>query len=139
MADHNKGDDEREYEVGYGKPPKDKRFKKGQSGNPKGRPKRARGIATELGEELIERVIVRENGTVKKISKMRAIVKAQVTKAMSGDTRAAQAVIAMIATHIIDHAETNLGIPPQAEDEKLIDDILAKFSLGSDGGNENEH
>ena len=31
--------DESEYEVGYGKPPKNTRFKKGQSGNPKGRPK----------------------------------------------------------------------------------------------------
>lgn len=30
------------HEVGYGKPPKDKRFKKGQSGNPRGRPKGAK-------------------------------------------------------------------------------------------------
>lgn len=34
------GDDE---DVGYGKPPKRTRFKPGQSGNPKGRPKRAKG------------------------------------------------------------------------------------------------
>lgn len=29
------------YEVGYGKPPKSTRFKKGQSGNPGGRPRGA--------------------------------------------------------------------------------------------------
>jgi hypothetical protein len=27
------------YEVGYGKPPKDRQFRKGQSGNPGGRPR----------------------------------------------------------------------------------------------------
>ena len=32
----------RDYEVGYGKPPKEHRFKKGQSGNPRGRPKDAK-------------------------------------------------------------------------------------------------
>jgi hypothetical protein len=27
------------YEVGYGKPPRSRRFSKGRSGNPKGRPR----------------------------------------------------------------------------------------------------
>jgi hypothetical protein len=31
-------DNERDYEVGYGKPPRHTRFKSGQSGNPRGRP-----------------------------------------------------------------------------------------------------
>ena len=31
--------DKRDYEIGYGKPPKQTRFKPGQSGNPRGRPK----------------------------------------------------------------------------------------------------
>ena len=39
-----------DYEVGYGKPPKHTRFKKGQSGNPKGRPK---GLQ-EHGQSLAE-------------------------------------------------------------------------------------
>ena len=30
--------DETDYEVGYGKPPKHTQFKRGQSGNPNGRP-----------------------------------------------------------------------------------------------------
>jgi hypothetical protein len=29
------------YEIGFGKPPKSRRYKKGQSGNPSGRPKGA--------------------------------------------------------------------------------------------------
>jgi hypothetical protein len=40
------GDDD--YEVGYGKPPEHAKFKKGKSGNPRGRPKvsRLRSVAT---------------------------------------------------------------------------------------------
>ena len=38
--------------VGYKHPPKHTRFKPGQSGNPRGRPKRARSLKAEFLEEL---------------------------------------------------------------------------------------
>ena len=53
---------DKDYEVGYGRPPKDKQFKKGQSGNPKGRPKGSRNFRTDLQEELQMQVQVTENG-----------------------------------------------------------------------------
>lgn len=49
-----------EDEVGYGKPPKQHRFKKGQSGNPAGRPKKeksdqgVRAILERIGTEEVE-------------------------------------------------------------------------------------
>ena len=42
----------KDYEVGYGKPPKSGQFKPGQSGNPKGRPKGAKNFKTELATVL---------------------------------------------------------------------------------------
>ncbi len=46
------------YEVGFGKPPKATQFRKGESGNPRGRPKGRRNLATELHAALNETVTV---------------------------------------------------------------------------------
>lgn len=51
-----------DYEVGYGRPPEQHRFKRGQSGNPRGRPKGARGFKTMLEEELSGTVTVSSGG-----------------------------------------------------------------------------
>jgi len=76
------------YEVGYGKPPEGTRFKKGASGNPKGRPKGARGLKTDLQQELGSRVTVTENGQTKKYTKQQVVVKRLTEKAAKGDIRA---------------------------------------------------
>jgi hypothetical protein len=74
-----------EYEVGYRKPPVGTRFKKGQSGNSKGRPKLLRGLQAEINRELKEKVAINENGRRKKITKRQAIVKRLVNDAINGN------------------------------------------------------
>jgi hypothetical protein len=61
------------YNVGYGKPPRTTRFQRGRSGNPQGRPKDTRKLATDLAAELGERITVREEGRSRRISKQRAL------------------------------------------------------------------
>lgn len=75
-------------EVGYKKPPEATRFKPGESGNPKGRPKGAKNFATAIEEELKARITINENGKRRKISKREAIAKQLVNKAASGDSKA---------------------------------------------------
>jgi hypothetical protein len=74
-----------DYQVGYGKPPQHTRFKKGESGNPTGRPKSSKNLTTLLEKELKQRVVVTENGRRRSITKQEAMVKHLVNKAVSGD------------------------------------------------------
>jgi predicted phage terminase large subunit-like protein len=83
-------------EVGYGRPPRHSRFNKGQSGNPKGRPKGTKNLKTDLTEELQETILVREGTHAIKISKQRAIVKTLIAKTLKGDARAATTLTNMM-------------------------------------------
>ena len=86
---------ERDYPIGYGKPPEHTRFKKGQSGNPKGRPRRAKTTGTILRETLKEKVTVTENGKRREINKLELILKQTVNDPAKGDARARKDVFAM--------------------------------------------
>ena len=88
-------DQTRDDEVGYGKPPRSSRFKKGQSGNPRGRRRGAKKLSTILSGALTERVIVVENGRRRKITKGEAIITQLVNQAAKGDWRRAKLVIDM--------------------------------------------
>lgn len=92
--------------IGYGKPPKHTQFTKGQSGNPKGRPKGSKNFATTLCKELNARVPITENGTHKKVSKQEAIAKQLVNKSAAGDPRAMSMVLGEIR-QIDDKPETS--------------------------------
>ena len=74
--------------VGYGAPPMATRFKKGVSGNPKGRPKGSLNVTTLFIKALHEKVVIIENGKRKKVTNLEAVLKQLVKKAASGEPRA---------------------------------------------------
>jgi hypothetical protein len=73
-----------DYEVGYRKPPKSGQFKKGVSGNPSGRPKRASDVGSNLIRAFNEKVTITENGERKVITKGEAAMKQLANKAANG-------------------------------------------------------
>ena len=83
-----------DMEVGYKKPPKSTRFKPGQSGNPRGRPKGEPNLSTAIEKELRSVIVVQEGGSrPKRITKTSAIAKRFVNKAVSGDPKAISKLI----------------------------------------------
>jgi hypothetical protein len=81
---------------GYGNPPIHTRFKKGQSGNPKGRPKGSKNLATLLERVLTEQVVITENGKRRSISKLEASFKQLLNGAAIGDLAAMRQLYALL-------------------------------------------
>ena len=77
----------RDYEIGYGKPPKGRPFQKGQSGNPR-TPRGQNGFAALLAAELDERVTITINGRRRRMTNREAIVAQMVDKSTRADLRA---------------------------------------------------
>ena len=73
-----------DYEVGYGKPPKEHRFKPGQSGNRRGRPKRLPEIADLLAKELRRKHTIVEGGQRISVAMIHLLIKRLLEKAAKG-------------------------------------------------------
>ena len=82
-----------ENRVGYKRPPKASQFQPGRSGNPSGKPKGLRSVATELRDILAEEITVPSGNELKRITKQRALASALVTAAIEGDLRATAIVL----------------------------------------------
>ena len=82
---------------GYGKPPPATRFRKGQSGNPKGRP---RGSRSQIPYDTLlgQMVTVREDGRERRITAAEAFILQLTQKGLAGDSAAARASLLAIET-----------------------------------------
>jgi hypothetical protein len=117
-----------DYQVGYGKPPDRTRFKKGESGNPKGRPKGAKNLKTDLMEEMNEKVVIREGERSRKIPKQRAVVKTLVALTLKGDTRAANTLMNVLF-RVVDPAyeATPAGPSLNAEEQAVLETLKTRL------------
>jgi hypothetical protein len=104
--------------VGYKRPPRERQFRPGQSGNPSGRPKGARNFKSELREELGELVTIREGERDVQVSKQRALIKSLVAAAIDGNQRAAASVLAMCVRMLAD-GEDDDAI--EGEDQEIVE------------------
>ena len=122
-------ENQRDYEVGYGKPRRHTRFTKGQSGNPRGRPPGAKNLGTLLSEALNELVIVAENGGHRQITKRQAIVTQIVNRSATADLRAVKILLDMVREieGRTDPAFAETSAFTEA-DEKVIEQLRARFS-----------
>ena len=121
-------DNKRDYEVGYGKPPRNTRYELGRSGNPRGRPGGSKNLLTLLNEALKEPVIVVENGRRRKIAKRQAIVTQLVNRSAKADLKAIQILLTMLRD-IESRADPGSAVPAAftEADQQIIKRIRARL------------
>ena len=108
-----------DYEVGYGRPPKHTRFKPGQSGNPKGRPKGSKDFRSLLHRALFKKMRVTEDGEMRSMSRVEAVVTRLVARALNGDVHAAESVLRLMQQHF-----------PAGEEPEIMKVFIQRFSDG---------
>lgn len=77
----------KDYEVGFGRPPKSGQFKPGHKRS-RGRKRGSRNLRTIVEAEIFAPAIFNENGKKVRSNKLTAIIRTQTNKAAMGDPRA---------------------------------------------------
>src|SRR5580658_10229278 len=83
-------------EGGYKRPPRASRFKRGESGNPKGRPRGTHNLKTDLDALLKKRIAIRQDGELRRVSRQEALLLSLFGKAVGGDTKAAAQLTGLV-------------------------------------------
>src|SRR5437763_223830 len=105
---------------GYKNAPDHTKFKKGQSGNPKGRPKGAKGIKTLLAQELKAPITIQQDGKKRRIRRSEALVKGLVNDALQGRDRPRDRVL-QYADAIEQDRQQREAQELSAEDQLILD------------------
>lgn len=90
---HRRGDP---YDVGFARPPKATQFKKGKSGNPRGRPPKKPDLYGAFHEALAEKVTVNVGGRPQTVTTQVAILMKLQDMAVSGDVTAGKLVAKIV-------------------------------------------
>lgn len=129
-----------DYQVGYRKPPKHSQFKKGQSGNPKGRPRSAKGLQTIVREVMLEKVLIRTASGEKRVSRAEALVLKNLELATKGNGRALEKLLQLFQAAVPDEAPaaeqqqvTESTAADQAILDALVDDIRERVNAAAGG------
>lgn len=115
-------------QVGFRRPPTSTRFRKGVSGNPKGRPKGSLNVGSVFVKALREKVVINEHGKRRTVTKLEAALKQLVNKAASGDRHSCQQLLDLARDA---EARQDAANPKDSGlndiDEEVLEGILKRF------------
>lgn len=114
-------------DVGYGRPPKKHQFQPGKSGNPRGRPKGRKNLATLVNEVLYMPVAVSGAGRARKVPLIHAGLIGAAQDALKRDLKAL-AFLVNLARGLQDPETADSNQPQSADDQKLLAEALARLA-----------
>jgi hypothetical protein len=115
-----------DYKVGHGQPPLETRWKKGQSGNRRRKPKPAESMVDMVDRLLLSRVKLTINGEARNVTALEAIVSQLQLKEMSGNPRASR-ILLRYRAFASQHAEKQFQLI-------FADSTLSNPTSGADHG-----
>lgn len=115
--------------VGYGKPPKHSRFKPGQSGNPRGRPKGKVPLSQLIQKHLDAKVAVTVGGLQQSITRREALIIGFIGDALKGKDKVRKQLLDLL---LIFEAQQVIDAPADlsgAEDDAVIQSLLQRYGI----------
>ena len=109
------------FAVGYKKPPRHSRFQRGRSGNPRGRQKGVRNLATDVKRTLAVPVRLNEQGKARRVSTQEAALLRLREKALKGEARSLKQFLELAQTFNNGNpVESAGGTALAAEDQAIL-------------------
>lgn len=130
---------------GYKNPPEEHQFKKGKSGNPKGRPRKKKQSSSDPGLDLIasvhrelgKTISVQENGQHREITKLDAFSAQLVAQSVNGKPSQQKMLLNLLTLDKHEETEQQTLEQLQSYDEDLLNDLYNQLnSMNEDTPND---
>ena len=125
---------------GYKNPPEEHQFKKGKSGNPKGRPRKKKQSSSDPGLDLIasvhrelgKTISVQENGQHREITKLDAFSAQLVAQSVNGKPSQQKMLLSLLMLDTHEETEQQTLEQLQTYDEDLLNDLYDQLNFMND-------
>ena len=125
---------------GYKNPPKEHQFKKGKSGNPKGRPRKKKQPSSDLSldimeslhRELAKTISIQENGQHRKITKLDAIFAQLVAQSVNGKPSQQKMLLSLLTQGTHETTEKQILEQLQSYDEDRLNELYEQLGSTDD-------
>ena len=121
--------DERDYKVGYGKPPVSTRFQKGHKGHKAVGPRKPKSLSAQLDAILAEKMNVNENGKAQRMAKEDVFLRQLINRALGGERQATSAVLKFL----VERQQRPGPEGTRATDDFLVTELLKMISSNQEG------
>ena len=123
----------KDYEVGYGRPPKSGQFQPNQSGNPKGRPKGSRNFGTIVHAVMSSKIPIVGRGQRKSVSADEALLRTFYKLAVNGNVKAGAYLLSLRAQYQLAEVDETPEEGLSGRDQEILQNFIQQFGKPKKG------